>query len=329
MKNTRDHSNGVSRRSFLSRSTAAVATALGSSALVIGCETSQTVLQPGQTSASEPNLVSAPGMGNMQMGVEAHRSEGGGEASEVPPTPTSAPPSDLLRFFSSEEARTVDAITARIMPGDANDPGAHEAGVVIFIDNALAFGNGFDEPTYMEPPFAKEYEGEAPPANSDPYQVVYVKKDELGRYGFQSQLTHRETYRMGLKALDAYVQSKSGQGFADLPPDQQDAILTDMENDKASGFDKPKASEFFKLIQKHTIQGFFADPVYGGNRDSVGWKLVGYPGAMRAYTWQDLKDETTSFGPQSIDQLAPFQPGQGINEHELLPVSGPQTQSGH
>jgi gluconate 2-dehydrogenase gamma chain len=264
------------------------------------------------------------------MGIQDHRGLGGGEASEVPPTPTSPPPTDMLRFFSADEARTVDAITARIMPGDPSDPGAHEAGVVTYIDNALAFGNGFDEPTYMEPPFAKEYEGDTPPADSNGYQVVYVKKDELGRYGFQSQLTHRETYRMGLKALDAYAQSKGGQNFADLPPDQQDAVLTDMENDQASSFDdKPKASDFFKLLQKHTIEGMFADPVYGGNRNSAGWKLVGYPGAMRAYTWRDLKDESTPFGPQSIDDLAPFHPGQGAGQHELLPVSGPQTQSGH
>jgi gluconate 2-dehydrogenase gamma chain len=67
----------------------------------------------------------------------------------------------------------------------------------------------------------------------------------------------------------------------------------------------------------------FADPVYGGNRDMVGWKLIGYPGAQRAYTPEDIKNERFRLPPQSIADLAAFHPGEHANPNVILPVSGP------
>ena len=40
---------------------------------------------------------------------------------------------------------------------------------------------------------------------------------------------------------------------------------------------------FFTLFLQNTIEGFFSDPIYGGNRDMVGWKLLGFPGARYDY----------------------------------------------
>src|SRR5690606_26157139 len=78
-------------------------------------------------------------------------------ALDVSPNPT------MLRTFTSHEARTVEAVTARIMPGTPDDPGAREAGVVIYIDNMLSYSEGFVESTYREPPYVQMYEGETPP----------------------------------------------------------------------------------------------------------------------------------------------------------------------
>src|SRR5581483_6503154 len=116
---------------------------------------------------------------------------------EVPPAPTAAPNANNLIFFTSDEARTVDAISARLIPGTPDDPGAHEAGVVTFIDYLLSFNLGYAEPTYAKPPFAKAYEGTPPPeaATANPKEVVYVEKHELVRYGYQSSLTPQEEYR--------------------------------------------------------------------------------------------------------------------------------------
>src|SRR4051794_41893398 len=43
-----------------------------------------------------------------------------------------------LTFFNDEEARTVEALAERIIPGDGENAGATEAGVVYYIDRSLA-----------------------------------------------------------------------------------------------------------------------------------------------------------------------------------------------
>jgi gluconate 2-dehydrogenase gamma chain len=87
----------------------------------------------------------------------------------------------------------------------------------------------------------------------------------------------REAYAAGLAAIDAYAQSTKGTAFARLATADQDAVLTDMEKNIATGF-IPNAATFFNLVRTHTIQGTFCDPYYGGNANFVGWDLIGYPG---------------------------------------------------
>ena len=84
----------------------------------------------------------------------------------------------------------------------------------------------------------------------------------------------REAYAAGLAAIDAYAQSKKGALFARLSAADQDAVLTDMEKNVATGF-VPNAATFFNLVRAHTIQGTFCDPYYGGNANFVGWDLIG------------------------------------------------------
>jgi gluconate 2-dehydrogenase gamma chain len=88
----------------------------------------------------------------------------------------------------------------------------------------------------------------------------------------------KAAYSAGLAAVDGYSQSLKGRPFADLAPNDQDAILTDMQSNRANGFDGGSGL-FFNLVRTHTIQGTFSDPFYGGNENFVGWDLVGYPGA--------------------------------------------------
>ena len=92
-----------------------------------------------------------------------------------------------------------------------------------------------------------------------------------------------EMYRAAMKAIDAHCkQSFSGKTFAQLSGDQQDQLLHGLEDGKIElkGAD---AKSFFKLLLQNTVEGFFSDPVHGGNRDMVGWKLIGFPGARYDY----------------------------------------------
>jgi gluconate 2-dehydrogenase gamma chain len=88
----------------------------------------------------------------------------------------------------------------------------------------------------------------------------------------------RSTYVAGLAALDAYAQSAKGSTFAKLPTSDQDFILTEIQFNRAAGFDGG-SGQFFNLVRTHTIQGTFSDPFYGGNENFIGWDLIGYPGA--------------------------------------------------
>lgn len=88
-------------------------------------------------------------------------------------------------------------------------------------------------------------------------------------------------YTASLTALDAQAKHRHGKSFTALEPAQQDAILADVEADKAEGF-QPGAAAFFAMLWEHTLEGMFGDPYHGGNQNFVGWKLIGFPG-IRLY----------------------------------------------
>jgi len=109
----------------------------------------------------------------------------------------------------------------------------------------------------------------------------------------------REAYAAGLAAIDAYAQSSKGAAFARLAAPDQDAVLTDLEKNVATGF-VPDAATFFDLVRAHTIQGTFCDPYYGGNANFVGWDLIGYPGIRLAVS----EDEQHLKAPQPVRKSA-------------------------
>jgi gluconate 2-dehydrogenase gamma chain len=98
----------------------------------------------------------------------------------------------------------------------------------------------------------------------------------------------RRSYVAGLAALNAYAQTSKGAPFARLQAKDQDAVLSEMEKNTATGF-TPNSSTFFNLLRAHTIQGTFCDPYYGGNANFVGWNLIGYPGVRISVTMQEQR----------------------------------------
>ncbi|MCC7024547.1 MAG: gluconate 2-dehydrogenase subunit 3 family protein [Thermomicrobiales bacterium] len=186
--------------------------------------------------------------------------------------------------FVPFQAAIVEAAAARLVPTDDLGPGATEAGVVYFIDRQLAKEHeGFRGPIYNQGPFLA---GKA-------------------TQGDQSMLSMPHRFRIGILGMEHYArQVYGGRGFAQLDPDEQDRILRDMEDGTADLFSAtltaPPAEQqtppfdpsaqsgitakaFFELLLSYTIAGFFADPVHGGNRDMVGWKMIGFPGAQMGY----------------------------------------------
>jgi gluconate 2-dehydrogenase gamma chain len=93
----------------------------------------------------------------------------------------------------------------------------------------------------------------------------------------------RDAYRNGLAAMDAYATRTKGGAFASLSERDQDAVLSEMQSNKATGF-TPSSASFFNMLRTHTWQGTFGDPYYGGNANFIGWDLLGYPGLRLAVT---------------------------------------------
>jgi gluconate 2-dehydrogenase gamma chain len=108
----------------------------------------------------------------------------------------------------------------------------------------------------------------------------------------------QDFYRHGLAALDAYCAQAHQQSFAQLPQARQDEVVGAMAEGKIAGFTWPTSQAFFNTVRTHTMEGMFADPAYGGNKDFAGWRLVGFPGAQMAFTSEDmLSREAFTRGP--------------------------------
>ena len=125
-----------------------------------------------------------------------------------------------------------------------------------------------------------------------------------------AQKLQRPAYTLGLAGLNAYAQSSKGAAFAKLSPADQDGVLTDVEQNRATGF-TGNSGQFFNLVRTHTVQGTFCDPFYGGNANFIGWDLIGYPGA-RVVVTADLQamDKKPAFSRKSAYDYGMFSKGQ-------------------
>jgi gluconate 2-dehydrogenase gamma chain len=182
-------------------------------------------------------------------------------------------------FFSADEASLVEAAVDRLIPADKRGPGGKDAGCAVFIDRQLADPYGRGDGLYMKPPFM-------PGAATQ---------------GYQMPDTPAAQYRGGLKALGQYVKNAfRGKSFSQLPPRDQDQVLAGIESGSIALKDV-NGAQFFALLLANTMEGFFADPIYGGNRDMAGWKLIGFPGARYDYRdWVERHNEPYPLPPVSI-----------------------------
>lgn len=222
-------------------------------------------------------------------------------AGEIPEMRPAAPTNTGFTRFVPYQAAIIQAAAARLIPTDELGPGATEAGVVYFIDRQLAKEHeSFRGPFYQQGPFVA----------GEPTQ------------GDQSALLMGDRFRLGIEGMDIYAQQQFGSGFASLTPEQQDQILSEMEQGTPKTFGgsslqavpyepAPSGTEsmeqtasagvgakaFFDLLRTYTMAGFFADPVHGGNRDMVGWQLIGFPGAHMSYRDEILKYGEPFTGP--------------------------------
>jgi gluconate 2-dehydrogenase gamma chain len=182
-----------------------------------------------------------------------------------------------LMYFTPEQFKTVEAAVERIYPADDNGPGAKDLGVAFYIDHQLAGDWGFNAREYMQAPF---------------YQGEKVQ-------GYQGRLRRREIFDIALREMQNYSQSKYQKNFSDLTPEQQDEVLGAFEKNQVK-VTTISPSGFFNMLRSSTLEGTYADPLYGGNRNMEGWKMRNYPGGGQMSFTQVIDKEFTKIPPKSL-----------------------------
>lgn len=163
-------------------------------------------------------------------------------------------------FFNGDEAAFIEAAVARLIPADDVGPGALEADVPVFMDRQLGGAWGAGAGMYQ----------------SGPWHEVPAE------LGYQLPFTPAEVFRKAIRAINEELSNSDAGPFADLDPGAQDDYLRVLEEDDRDLGGVP-ANVFFDHLLRLTVEGFFADPIYGGNRDMLAWKMVGFPGAYANY----------------------------------------------
>jgi gluconate 2-dehydrogenase gamma chain len=196
-----------------------------------------------------------------------------------PAAPAAGSGDEAMLTLTSAEAAFFAAAADTIVPADALSPSGSECGVVTFIDRQLAGAWGSGAKMYRAGPFRK----------GKPEQ------------GYQLQLTPREYFAAGIVATNAWLNKTRGKDFDRLPAKDRDDVLKLMDQGKAELADF-NGKEFFEALLQVTMEGFFADPIYGGNKNKVSWKMIGYPGLPATYAnaIEQYRNKKYAVEPQSI-----------------------------
>jgi hypothetical protein len=204
-------------------------------------------------------------------------------------TSSSSSSSSTRHFFTAHQAAVVEAATARIAPGPADDPaeaghpGAREADVTGYIDSMLGALGALDGAIHD----GAVHDGAAPlvfaggpwsnrHTSGPDLMARFLALDPVAQIAWRRRLTGwQQQYRQGIAALDKLA----GGGFTKASHAKQDKILT-----------TSAVSEFTSLLFEHTIEGLYAAPEYGGNRGLAGWREIGFPGDIqpRGYTADEV-----------------------------------------
>jgi gluconate 2-dehydrogenase gamma chain len=147
-----------------------------------------------------------------------------------------------------------------LIPADELSPSGSECDVPRFIDRKLASAWGGGAKMYRAGPF---YKG-------------------LPEQGYQLALTPHQFFVAGVAAANEWSLKTYGKLFDLLPPETRVEALKAMESGKAE-FNGFESKPFFDRLLTLAMEGFFSDPVYGGNRNKASWTMLGFPGLPATY----------------------------------------------
>ncbi len=183
--------------------------------------------------------------------------QGAAPAQQGAPAPASA----AYAYLNLEEQAFVEALVDHMVPADALSPKGTDIGINIYIDRALAGGWGKGARLYMQGPWKQGHPNQ----------------------GYQLPLTPAELYRVGIPAANAYCVKTYGKPFDKITEAQREEFLLAWQTGKVAFEGGPPARVFFAMLYQNVMQGMFADPIHGGNRNKAGWKMIGFPGIIAVH----------------------------------------------
>lgn len=187
-------------------------------------------------------------------------------------------------FLNPEEAAFVEALADHMVPADNLSPKGTDLGINTFIDRALASGWGKGDRLYMQGPW----------------------KAGTASQGYQLPLCPSELFRSGVAASNRYCIKVHKKTFDLLSEDLREKFLQELSGNKIEFEGGPPVKVFFPMILQMVMEGMFSDPIYGGNKDKAGWKMVGFPGVIQNNQQNIVKFKNKKFSaaPVSIEDLS-------------------------
>jgi gluconate 2-dehydrogenase alpha chain len=129
--------------------------------------------------------------------------------------------------------------------------------------------------------------------------LQYLDRALSGPYGH-----HLEAYRLGVYALDAESLLRFDRQFIEADSIQQQELIAALEENSVPNFRAIEGKAFFELARSHLQEGLFADPIYGGNRNKAGWRLLGHPGVWLENSAEESLSEKPADKGGEIRSLA-------------------------
>ena len=187
-------------------------------------------------------------------------------------------------FLNLEEAAFVEALVDHMVPADDLTPKGTDIGINIYIDRALAGGWGKGERLYLQGPW----------------------KRGVPSQGYQLPLTPAQLYRAGIAATNVHCRSAYGKPFDRLDDKQREDVLVALSSGKLSFDNGLPARVFWTTLYQTVMEGMFSDPIYGGNRNKAGWRLIGFPGAIAVHreNVEKYRDKKFPADPISISDMS-------------------------
>lgn len=197
-----------------------------------------------------------------------------GPASEPAAAAVETPPGYL--WLRPDEQAFVEALVNHMCPADPLTPNGVDMGLNIFYDRALGGNWGQGDRLYLQGPF----------------------KNGTANQGYQLGMTPAQLFRAGSEGLAGYCAATYGKPFDRLPADTKEAVLKGLQGGKIELPNGVPAATYFAQLLQMFYEAMFADPIYGGNKNKLGWKMVGYPGVNTANKVNIVKFSNKPYRPE-------------------------------